>query len=157
MPAENLKHYSKEELHAALERQLKSYSWTFFDEREFLENLMCQRFNFLLVFYSVFVAAAASAPNQRFLIAVLIIGTALMGGLWAMIWRAYIKFDVAITICYRLEQSAMDIIDKEARLSSAALVRVNPLLAIWIPLICLFSLLGGAILATLGILNAASA
>lgn len=88
--------------------------------------------------------------------AVLIVGTFLTDGIWAMAWRAFVKFDVAITICYRLKNSAMGIIDNEARLRKDRLFRVNPLLAIWIPLACFSSLLIGAVLAILGVLSAAS-
>ena len=33
--------------------------WTFEEERAFLENLVCQRFNFLLVFFGLVVAFLA--------------------------------------------------------------------------------------------------
>ena len=38
-------------------------SWDLSDEREFIENLLCQRFDFLLVFYSLVVAGAFSTDN----------------------------------------------------------------------------------------------
>lgn len=149
-PAENLKKYSVEELQVALKYQRDNQSWTFFDEREFMENLMCQRFNFLLVFYSIFVAAAASTTSQRLLVAVLITGAIVTAAVWGMIWRAFVKFDIAITICYRLEHSAVSIIDQEARLRHDKLFRVNPLIAKWIPFICLLSLVLGAAFAAKG-------
>lgn len=152
-PAKNLKKYSVEELKLALDHQRDKQSWTFFDEREFMENLMCQRFNFLLVFYSIFVAAAASTTNQRLLVAVLMTGAIVTAAVWGMIWRAFVKVDIAITTCYRLEKSAISIIDEEANLRHKTLFKVNPLIAKWIPFVCLLSLVLGAVFAAKGWLS----
>ncbi len=41
------------QIRRAFKKQLH-YKWTFYNEREFLENLLTKRFNFLLVAYSFF-------------------------------------------------------------------------------------------------------
>jgi hypothetical protein len=64
-PATNLLVYTSAQLAAANKVQREQYGWDFSNEREFMENLFCTRFNFLLVAYSLFVTAAAGAPKGR--------------------------------------------------------------------------------------------
>lgn len=156
VPANGLLKYSVAQLANAAKVQSERYSWNFFNEREFMENLMCQRFNFLLVFYSIFVAAAASATSQDFFIAVMLMGSVLTLMIWLMIWRAFVKFRIAIRICYRLEFSAIDIVDEETKLRKDRLFPVNDLLAIWIPMVCFLSLVAGAALGACGVLQVAN-
>lgn len=49
-------------------------SWGFPQEREFLENLLCQRFNFLLVFFGLVVAGALTCQQKQYLLIVLWLG-----------------------------------------------------------------------------------
>lgn len=44
--------------------QDSSETWSLSQEREFLENILCQRVNFLLVFYSLVIAGAFATHSQ---------------------------------------------------------------------------------------------
>jgi hypothetical protein len=144
-----LKSINVDQLANLHERQSAQFDWNLSNEREFVENLFCQRFNFMLVLYSLFIAAAASANTQLKLIAIL--G---LGGLVTMltsftIWRAYVKLIVNFKMLYRLEDHPISVVAKENNLQSPIkrAFPVNSILGIWIPLICSSSLVAGFILA----------
>lgn len=76
-------------------------SWSFSDEREFIENLFVGRFgNFLLVF-SLFLTAgfANSFSERRYL--VFYIGAAVLAVMWLPLLRAYKKLDSVLKIIFR--------------------------------------------------------
>ena len=67
-------HLSEKEFKERSEAERASYlaeinrqsvgDWSLSQEREFIENLLCQRFDFLLVFYSLIVAGAFQTQSQ---------------------------------------------------------------------------------------------
>ena len=70
--------------------------WDLSQERAFIENLLCQRFNFLLVFYSLVVAGAFTANSQRNFNIVLTIG-AIVSSMFALpIARAHHKLELIL-------------------------------------------------------------
>jgi hypothetical protein len=69
-------------------------TWDLSQERALIENLLCQRFNFLLVFYSLIVAGAFTTSSQRNFNIVLTVG-AIISSLFALpIARAQHKLDL---------------------------------------------------------------
>jgi hypothetical protein len=151
-PAPGLKIHSVRVLRDAYESQRKVYDWDFSKEREFMENLFCTRFNFLLVVYSLFVTAAAgSGQNRSLLVGVLFSGAILCGMVWLTIIRAYKKFMLTMRELYKLEQHPVPMIDAEtSELGAGRLFRVNPIIAYWAPGFCVLSLLAGAVAALTG-------
>ena len=153
--ADGLKVYSAAELEAALCYQRENYGWDFNSERELMENLFCQRFNFLLVIYSLFVTAAATTTSQQTLNIVLTLGALLTILVCLTIWRAYVKLIVNLRILYNLPQHAFEFIGAEVKeLGARGLFGVNSIIGLWVPIFCGTSLAMGAALAWAGVIKA---
>ena len=60
-PKHRLKTISKEEARETYKKQKEH--WNYYNEREFSEELFNQRFNFLLITYSIFIAAVFSVKD----------------------------------------------------------------------------------------------
>ncbi len=58
-----------------------------------MENLLCQRFNFFLVLFSLFLTAAFSSQSHIGRGAILVAGSILSFMLWLTIYRAHVKFE----------------------------------------------------------------
>jgi hypothetical protein len=149
-PAVNV--HTVDELRNANAKQRELYDWDFSTEREFMENLFCTRFNFLLVAYSLFVTAAAAAAQHRALfIAVSFAGAAVCFMVWLTIMRAYAKLDVIFKVLYRaFPDHPIAMIDKETANSSKRPFRVNPIIAYWLPAFTVLSLIGGGMARIVG-------
>jgi hypothetical protein len=147
---------SEEDLAGVHRRQYDKYEWNLSSERQFMENLFCQRFNFLLVGFSLVVTAAASANTQTKLVAVLGVGALITVLTSFSIWRAYEKLVIVFTMLYRLEDHPLTMVGAEhdARPAFRRVFRVNPLLGRWIPLICSLTLLIGFVMSLSGALKA---
>lgn len=147
-----VKVHTVEQLREAYKRQREAYDWDFSSEREFMENLFCTRFNFLLVAYSLFVTAAAAAVQNRGLfVSVAFAGAALCFMVSLTIMRAYAKLDVLFKVLYRaFPDLPIAIIDKETAKSGRRLFRVNPIIAYWVPAFTVLSLVAGGLASILG-------
>jgi len=139
--------HTVDELRAAYARQREFYDWDFSSEREFMENLFCTRFNFLLVTYSLFVTAAAAAVQNRGLfVSVAFAGAAVCLLVSLTIIRAYAKLDVLFRVLYAaFPDHPIAMIDKETAKSGRRLFRANPIIAYWVPAFTVLSLLGGGL------------
>ncbi|MCZ7625982.1 MAG: hypothetical protein M5R38_09325 [Candidatus Methylomirabilis sp.] len=71
-------------------------TWSMSQEREFMEKLLCSRFNFFLVFFSLVINAAVSATDARYFKIVLTLGTLISIPLALTIVRAQMKLNVAL-------------------------------------------------------------
>ncbi|MFH0920737.1 MAG: hypothetical protein V1913_10280 [Fibrobacterota bacterium] len=153
--AKNLHCYSVQDLEEGYSLQNREYDWNFSHEREFVENLFCQRFNFLLVIYSLFITAAASTESQTTLIIILFLGAFLSFLVSLTIWRIYAKLIVNLRIIHRLPKHPFEFIQKETdALGWRGLFQVNFIIGKIVPIFCTISLALGFILACLGIVNA---
>lgn len=144
-PAVNV--HTVDQLRAAYARQREAYDWDFSNEREFMENLFCTRFNFLLVAYSLFVTAAATAVSNRELFVFIAFAGATVCFLVSLaIMRAYAKLDVLFKVLYAaFPDHPIAIIDKETAKSGRRLFRVNPIIAYWVPAFTVLSLVAGGV------------
>jgi hypothetical protein len=79
-------------------------SWDMSQERAFIENLLSQRFNFFLVFFSLVVAGSINAPSQLFFQTILILGTFICWFLALTLFRSQKKLDIIINLIFE-EQS----------------------------------------------------
>lgn len=80
---------------------LDAGSWSFSDERVFIENLFVGRFNnFLLVFSLFLTAGFANSFNQHRHI-VFYIGASVLSMMWVPLLRAYKKLDFVLRIIFR--------------------------------------------------------
>ena len=74
-----------------MNKYFKPEDWNMSDEREFMENLLCQRFNFFLILFSLFLTAAFTAQNKITTGLVLAVGSFVCLLVWLTIYRAHWK------------------------------------------------------------------
>jgi len=135
-------------------------TWDLSQERAFIENLLCQRFNFLLVFYSLVVAGAFTTSSQRNFNIVLTAG-AIISSLFALpIARAQHKLDLILRHLGTLHPThparMTDVWATDLNLVPAVMRPIvrhsrRDVIGYWIPLLCATSLWIGAVLAWAGI------
>jgi len=132
-----LHHLTKDEIKAALKKQKDDAGWTFFNEREFMENLLQTRFNFLLTVYALFFTAFFLTPCgavSKFII--LIIGLIITILVWIVIYRIYEKVDALLRILYALDpQFTSTMVKRELGKCDKFPDGVNKFIAVYIPLI----------------------
>ena len=128
-------------------------SWSMSDERAFMENLLCSRFNFFLVFFTLVIAAAVSTSNAGHFKIVLTLGTAISIPFALTIARAQRKLDIALdNHLFKTPGHPAKILNEECRGPS-----MRKWIGYWIPLACCTALGVGAILAWAGCLAPGSA
>ena len=87
--------------------------WSMSDERSFFENLLVQRFNFLLVFAGLVVAGYVEASNDFVRLAVLLLGVSVCWPLRATLIRAQQKLTVIMRHLYSDPTHPAAIVDEE--------------------------------------------
>jgi len=128
-------------------------TWDMSDEREFMENLLCQRFNFFLLLYGLVVAGAVSARTQSHLIVILAMGALITLFLGFTIYRANFKLALIINELGKDKAHPVAVIEAEARRHRClALFSVRWVVGWFVPLICFLSLAAGCLLALVGLL-----
>lgn len=146
---------SEDEVKAAYDAQCSKGAWTFSDERQFAENLFCQRFNFLLVVYSLIIAGAASTSSALLFKIILSVGLVVTVLTSCTVWRSYAKVIVTLQILYRIAEHPISVVHREnqARHVLQRSFAVNLVLGVLIPLFCSASLLLGVILAVTNVIG----
>ena len=115
--------------------------WTLSDEREFMENLLCQRFDFFLVVFSLILTAAFSANNPRAQSYVLTIGTVLSVLVWMTIYRAHVKHHYIMDTLYAQAGHPAKLVNDATRDQiRRPLFRVSRLIGVVIPWLCIAAL-----------------
>lgn len=121
--------------------------WRLSDERSFIENLLCTRFNFLLVFFSLVVAGALAASDPLHFKSVLVVGAVITIPFAGTIMRAQAKLDILLPEIFKDEKHPARFADDKCRGPS-----MRRWIGYWIPAICSLALLVGAILALFGVI-----
>ena len=130
-------------------------SWDMSQERAFIENLLCQRFNFFIVIFSLVIAGAASANTQTKLSAILSIGFVLCFLVALTIYRIYVKLIWLLKELHQFKGHPVGASSKGIKqLRMPKLFRVNWIIGWCIPALCSLILLVGATLSIIGILKA---
>lgn len=80
------------------QEQVEAEHWTMSREREFIENILCQRFNFLLVFYSLVLAGAFTTKLQLNFNLVLTLGALVTSLLSITIARVRLRLDCILKV-----------------------------------------------------------
>lgn len=125
-------------------------AWDMSQEREFLENLLCQRFNFFLVVFSLVAAGAAGANTQRMLVSLLWIGFFVCLFLALTIYRNHVKLDWIHQKLHKAKGHPIQIVgDAINPLGVKRLFRVTWIIGWFIPLVACLALLAGAFAACL--------
>ena len=149
-----LKGVSIQDVQKAFNYQRENLDWNFYSERELVESLMYQRFNFLIAAFSIFIAAAASVKTQFHFILIFGIGSIIVLLLSFTIYRAYLRLFVLLKILYKLgENHVLPIVHKEVEsLKTVKLWNVNPIIGIVVPIFCSAIMILGLVLSIFKIL-----
>jgi len=94
----------------------KDIGWTFHNEREITETILHNRFNFLLLAYSLFINAYFLVVDINDRLPILLIGFPIIVLLSIGIYRAYIRFMVLLDILRSLDdKDVQPILRKECQ------------------------------------------
>jgi hypothetical protein len=129
--------------------------WSLSEERQFVENLFCQRFNFFIVIFSLVMVGAASANTQTKFVILLWVGCALCGLVALTIYRNWLKLDWILKQLHKADGHPVAVTGVGVENHPyPKLFGVNPIIGIVIPLGSTSLLLVGAICASTGLLRA---
>jgi hypothetical protein len=134
--------------------------WNLSKERAFIEDILCQRFNFLLVFYSLILAGAFTAASPRYVSLALTLGTCITLPLAVTIARVQHRLDCIIEHLDKQHPAEMTkgwTREKEPPLIWRFFAKESKRqwIGYWIPLLLALSLLLGACLAWIEVLKGA--
>lgn len=87
-----------------LEKKEEGGGWDFWDERVQVENLLCQRFNFLIVCYSLFIAAFAVISDRTSKLILLSVGCIVIWLISIFVRRAWFKLDYNLKCLFVLHE-----------------------------------------------------
>lgn len=133
-------------------------SWSMSQEREFIENLLCQRFSFFIVFYSIIVAGSSlTLESQTRLVVILILGSVILTLFATTLFRAQHKLDLILTEIFKISTHPTTVINNLAKDTKImpwyarfiASGSRRKFIGYTIPAFCVFSLILGAVLAVL--------
>jgi hypothetical protein len=137
-----LKKLSDVEINEAYTFQHDKNHWTFFEEREFMENLLQTRFNFLITVYALFVNAYFMAQGSELI--VLFLGLIITILMWIPIWRIHKKVEIVLAILHKLEGNhTPSMYIKETGRSRIFPNGVNCFIGKYIPLVLILSFAAG--------------
>lgn len=108
-----------------------SDSWNMSKEREFMENLLGQRFNFYLLFISLTVVGFATTNNKLYGQLILLIGSVVAWMLTSVLLRSQDKLEYIMEVLFRNHSHPAKIIDQMVGGKSK-----RRLIGKWIPLVC---------------------
>ncbi|MFO0932929.1 MAG: hypothetical protein U1E39_09485 [Planctomycetota bacterium] len=121
--------------------------WDLSQERAFIENLLCQRFNFLLVLFAVVVAAAAATQALVWQVCILGAGAVMCGLVGLTVYRSHVKLDLILSRLKKMPGHAVAVIEQDAKaLGCRALFSVRPILGVFVPILCACLLFVGMVL-----------
>jgi len=146
-----LKTITKAELINAYNEQKNSNSgWTFYNENDIVQRTLENRFNFLLVAYTIFLTAYFSSKNDIDKLIILFIGLVIVSFLFLAIFRTKNRFQITLDIVHSLEQNDVSPIilrENEFRHDNwfNRKFRNNSITGLFIPLIMFLSFLIGII------------
>ena len=121
--------------------------WSMSDEREFMENLLCQRFNFFLVLFALFILTATTCRDDTTSGVILATGFLVCLMVWMTIYRDYVKHHwIMQEKIYRTENHPAKIVnDAIKRRGLLSLFSVSRWIGVVIPAFCCGILIGAAL------------
>ena len=129
--------------------------WSMSEEREFIENLLCQRFNFFLVLFSLFLAAAAACGSNKTAGLILAVGSLVCLMVWMTIYRAHVKHHwIMQERMYKTKGHPAEIVNYAiTQRGCKSLFSVSRWIGVVIPGVCCGILIGGAALILCGVIK----
>jgi hypothetical protein len=137
----SLKNLSVEEIKLAYEKQKKNGDWTFYQEREFVENLLQTRFNFLITVYTLFLLPFFQANEKVSKIIILLLGLFIVGIMGLAVYRVYVKFDIIMKILNKLDEHHVFLIQGKEFKKRIKLFASNPFIGYVIPIFLFVSII----------------
>lgn len=143
---------------AAMRKSSFVGDWDLSQERQFIENLLCQRFDFLLLFYSLVVAGAFQTNSQLNFAVAFTVGAAICSLLAVSIFRTHNKLDLVLEKIESIDKDHPSAFtEREGKKRAATkpftwLIRGSGrhLVGYWIPGLCAGSLIAAAIFSWCG-------
>jgi hypothetical protein len=141
------------------EKKEDGSGWDFWNERVHVENLLCQRFNYLILCYSLFITAFAVIPDKTSKIILLSIGFIVVFLLSLFNRRAWHKFDINLRCVLVIQEKCNgvrlidEIAEKKSKWIDRFIIkhgRYNRLIGQTIPIILCLSLFFGILSISLG-------
>jgi len=137
-----LKNLTDDKIKWAYKQQKEHKDWTFYDEREFAENQLQTRFNFLITVYTLFLLPFFQSNSKESKIVILLLGLIIVGIMGLVVYRAYIRFDTIIKILYNLDEYHVFRIQlKGIEGRKFKLFNVNPFIGYIIPIFLFISII----------------
>lgn len=130
-------------------QSIQIVSWTMSQEREFIENLLCQRFNFFMVFFGLIVAGAFATRSEPLFCSILWVGAFVSLLLATTLFRAQMKLDFILEGFFKNHPDHPATIVHEA-CKDELLGSARRVIGYGIPLLCTVLLFLGAFLASIG-------
>jgi hypothetical protein len=124
--------------------------WTLSQERQFMEDLVQKRFNFLLLVFTFLIGGALAAKSQVQLKIILTLGWFLFALVSATVFRAYVKLDELLKILHEDPSHPISIVQKRIKTRSFSLFGVQWMIGALIPCLGTVGLLFVTVLAWLG-------
>ena len=129
----------------------KQDDWTIYFERQHLENLLCQRFNFLIVVYSLFVAAFATIEGKDNKLIILFLGFIVVSLLCLTVMRICERLEVVLKFIYKIQDNPLSLINIEVKKRNHfPNFDVNPIIGYVVPGIMVLSLILGIVFIFMG-------
>lgn len=129
-------------LEQIMKSQLNETGWNFYNERQHVETLFYNRFNFFLMLYGMFVAAIVSLEcdcNALFECGLLIFAIIILILVWATLCRNYQTLRMILYIVDNLPYyHSSSILSRY--MGKSSILRSRDLMALWIPFSCIVSL-----------------
>jgi hypothetical protein len=133
-------------------------SWTLSEERVFIENLLCQRLNFMLVFYSLVITGACATDSCRNFRAAFLVGAIICSLLSLSIARTQVKLELILLWIREQREHPATLTDQRVRSAVPKGIKWlvgksgRKIVGYWIPIACAMSMWAALILACTGYL-----
>lgn len=139
--------FNTDDVQEAFKYQQQNNLWNFYNEREFVEILLSQRFNYLILVYSLFVSAVATVYNLHpkiLLVIVFLLGTIVVRLICITIFRIYAKVIINLDILDCLGgKHVFHFIRKETKARKIKYSYANKILGVYMPNFCFYTMLLG--------------
>ena len=134
---------------------VKLDDWSLSDERQFVENLVQQRFNFLLVVFSFVIAGAMGATSQIKLNILLGVGSVVCTLVSLTVYRAHVKLDQILKVLHKTPGHPVALSGEMVeKLGWQGLFSATAIIGVIVPYFCSLCLIFGFILSCANILKA---
>lgn len=127
---------------------MPSDEWSMSHEREFIENLLCERFNFFLVVFGAAIAGVLASAERQHLLIVLWSAVLILWPMTLTLWRAQYKLNLVFGELRKQADHPAIVIDGKAKGPS-----VRNLIGYWIPALCSILVSVALVLAYCGVLR----